>query len=97
VLTRTISSATLCLLASYAYRICLTTVRFTNHETTIRIIPFVRFSERYSDITELRAGRGNLQIRFTDRKAINMWPGLGERGKVASILMQKTEVLPKVE
>jgi hypothetical protein len=95
-LTRTISSAMLCLVILYAYRICFTTVRFSNQEITIRIIPFVRFSQRYSDITELRAGRGNLQIRFTDGKTINMWSGLGEPGKVASILMQKTEVLPKL-
>jgi hypothetical protein len=95
--TRIVSSAMFCFLVMYAYKICFTAVRFTNQEIAIRIIPFVRFSEKYSNITELRAGRGNLQIRFTDGKTINMWSGLGDPGKVASILMHKTEVLPKVE
>jgi hypothetical protein len=96
-LNRAISSAMLCLLVLYAYRICFTTVRFTNQEITIRVIPFVRFSERYIDITELRAGRGNLKIRFTDGKTVNIWSGLGEPGRVVSILMEKTEVLPRIE
>jgi hypothetical protein len=96
-LTRTISSAMSCFFFWYAYRVCFTAVRFTSQEITIRIIPFVCFSEKYSDIAALRAGRGNLQIRFTDGKAINMWSGLGSSEHVVSILLNKTEVLPTIE
>jgi hypothetical protein len=47
-LTRTISSAMSCFFFWYAYRVCLTAVRFTSQEITIRIIPFVCFSEKCS-------------------------------------------------
>jgi hypothetical protein len=58
------------------------------------IAPFIHFSERYSDITELKAKTGNLKVRFKDGKAMSLWSGLGNFNEFASILMEKTDVLP---
>jgi hypothetical protein len=52
------------------------------------------FSEQNSDITELKAKTGNLKVRFEDGKAMSQWPGLGTFNEIASILMEKTDVLP---
>jgi hypothetical protein len=78
----------------YAYRVCLTTVRFTSEEISMRIAPFIHFSEEYSDITELKAKTGNLKVRFKDGKSMSLWSGLGNFNEIASILMEKTDVLP---
>ena len=78
----------------YAYRVCFTAVRFTSEEISMPIAPFIHFSERYSDITELKAKTGNLKVRFKDGKAMSLWSGLGNFNEFASILMEKTDVLP---
>ena len=78
----------------YAYRICMTTIRFENDKIFIRIAPFVAFSERYDDISEIRAKQGVLELHFADGKTIRRWSGLGDSDKIAEILMQKTDVLP---
>jgi hypothetical protein len=97
VLFKVVAYGMLCMLAVCAYRICLTTVRFTDREITIRIIPFVHFSEQYGDIAHVRVRAGNLRIRFKDGKAMNIWSGLGEARRITSILMHETEVLPDID
>ena len=78
----------------YAYRICFTTVRFSREQISMRIAPFIHFSEQYGDIVELRAKSGNLKVRFKDGKTMSLWSGLGNSDEIASILMEKTEVPP---
>jgi hypothetical protein len=62
---------------SYAYRVCFTIVRFTSEEISIRIAPFIHFSEQNSDITELKAKTGNLKVLFEDGKAMSLRSGPG--------------------
>jgi hypothetical protein len=77
-----------------AYRVCFTTVRFSSHEISVQIAPFVRFSETYSDITDIRTKEGYLKLTFADRRSVTLWSGLGDSGEICSILMRNTDVLP---
>jgi hypothetical protein len=77
-----------------AYRVCFTTVRFSSQEISIRIVPFVHFSEPYSDITAIHAKIGVLKLRFAGGRSMSLWSNLGDSTKILSILMRNTDVLP---
>jgi hypothetical protein len=72
----------------------MTTMRFEGDRVSIQIAPFINFSEPYRDITEIRAKQGVLELRFADGKKMSCWSGLGDSGRIAEILMKKTDVLP---
>ena len=78
----------------FAYRVCFTTVRFSSQDICIRIVPFVHFSEPYSDITAIQGEVGTLKLRFADGRSMSLWSGLGDSNELVSILMRNTDVLP---
>ena len=77
-----------------AYRVCFTTIRFSSQEISIRIVPFVHFSEPYRDITAIQAKAGILKLRFADGRSMSLWSDLGDSDEIVSILMRNTDVLP---
>ncbi len=83
-----------CTNSVYVYRLWMTTISFENNRISIRISPFVDFSEPYSNITSIRAKQGVLELHFKDGRKMSRWSGLGDPDKIAEILMQKTDVLP---
>lgn len=83
-----------CANSVYVYGIWMTTICFENDRISIRISPFVGFSEPYVNITSIRAKQGVLELHFKDGRKMSRWSGLGDPDKIAEILMQKTDVLP---
>lgn len=83
-----------CINSVYVYRLWMTTMCFEHDRISIRISPFVGFSERYANITSIRAKMGVLELHFEDGRKMSRWSGLGDGDKIANILMQKTDVLP---
>jgi len=83
-----------CTNSIYVYRLWMTTISFEKDRISIRISPFVNFSEPYSDITSIRAKQGILELHFRDGRKMTRWSGLGDSDRIAQILMQKTDVLP---
>lgn len=78
----------------YVYRMWMTTICFGHDRISIRIWPFVDFSESYSDITSIRAKHGVLDLYFKNGRKMSRWSRLGDTDKIAEILTQKTDVLP---
>lgn len=83
-----------CINSVSAYRIWITTICFENDRISIRIWPFIGFSEPYANIARIRAKSGVLELHFKDGRKMSRWSGLGDQDKIAEILMQKTDVLP---
>ncbi|HEX8813697.1 MAG TPA: hypothetical protein VF742_17050 [Terracidiphilus sp.] len=83
-----------CMNCVYAYRICMTTMRFESDRVSFQIAPFISSSELYRDITKIRAKQGALELQFADGKTMSRWSGLGDSGRITEILMQKTDILP---
>ena len=87
-------SVLFCVNSVTAYRTCTTTIRFESDRISLQIAPFINFSESYSDIPEIRAKRGVLELHFADGRTMSRWSNLGDSDMITEILMQKTDVLP---
>jgi hypothetical protein len=95
-LMRILSSGILLALVLVAYRINFTAVRFTNQQITVRLLPFGPYSELYTNVASVQAQPGNLHIRFSDGRRLNLWSGLGDSTTVRAILEKQVDVLPSV-
>lgn len=95
-LMRIVSSGIFIALVIVAYRFNFTAVRFTSEEITVRLLPFNPYSEGYSNIASVQAQPGNLHIRFSDGRRLNLWSGLGDSTTVRAILEKRVDVLPSV-
>ncbi|SNS23884.1 hypothetical protein SAMN05421770_101122 [Granulicella rosea] len=82
-------------LAWYAYRVSALRVRFTSNRITIHMYPFAPYVQRYSAITKLRVGPGNVHIRFEDGRTLNLWSGMGEGEVIVKILQRKVDIVPE--